>query len=152
MAVNKEMHRISCFTLFDITRTGVPNRAKPYDESLEYKDWYNKRSTQCNFDTILQIISLRAQPDVINDPKKIVIDISNSDFGLSYKECKQSSVWTFDFEVNHSSVFEDGINELGHLYMDCDQVPMILTDNLDIKLLNTLRIDNYFRNIIFKKI
>jgi hypothetical protein len=60
--------KISCYTLFDITQTGVINRGKPgTDEDIDA--WLVKRNTQCNFDTILQVISLRSQPEDISKPK-----------------------------------------------------------------------------------
>lgn len=145
------MHRISCYTLFDITKTGIANRAKPGDDVLDKAAWIQKRNTQCNFDTILQIISLRAQPDVINDPKKISI-ILDQKFGKVYHDTIKHSVWSFDFTVQHSSVFADGINELGYLYQDCIGVPMILSDNMDVKTVNTLQIDDDIRNIFFIKV
>lgn len=145
------MHRISCFTLFDITKTGIANRARPGDDVLDTSDWFNKRNTQCNFDTILQVISLRAQPDVINDPKKFTNKLDNM-FGLAYQDDHLHNIWTFDFTVQHSSVFEDGIQQLGYLYQDCIGVPMIISDNIDIKIVNTLQIDDQYRNIFFVKL
>lgn len=145
------MHRISCFTLFDITKTGIANRARPGDDVLDTSDWFNKRNTQCNFDTILQVISLRAQPDVINDPKKFTNKLDNM-FGLAYQDNNLHNIWTFDFTVQHSSVFEDGIQQLGYLYQDCIGVPMIISDNIDIKIVNTLQIDDQYRNIFFVKL
>ena len=52
-------YRIRCYTLFDITRTGVLNRKSPamYNPE-ELKSWEYKRNTQANYDTILQIINL----------------------------------------------------------------------------------------------
>lgn len=145
-------HRIACFTLFDITKTGILNRARPGDDITDTNDWYRKRNTQCNFDTILQVISLRAQPDVVSDPKRTLQKIdSKSMFGDNYKDKKEYNVWTFDFEVQHSSVFEDGINELGSLYKDCEKVPMILTENTNSKVTSSLEIDNLQRNIYFVK-
>lgn len=145
------MHRISCYTLFDITKTGIANRARPGDDIIDTSDWMHKRNTQCNFDTILQVISLRAQPDVINDPKKISMILDNK-FGKIYRNNSKHNVWSFDFTVQNSSVFEDGIQELGYLYQDCISVPMILSDGMDIKTLNTLEIDDNTRNIFFIKL
>ena len=145
------MHRISCFTLFDITKTGIANRARPGDDVLDTSDWFNKRNTQCNFDTILQVISLRAQPDVINDPKKFTNKLDNM-FGLAYQDNNLHNIWTFDFTVQHSSVFEDGIQQLGYLYQDCIGVPMIISNDIDVKIVNTLQIDDQYRNIFFVKL
>ena len=144
-------HRIACYTLFDITKTGVLNRAKPGTDIEDVTAWYHKRSTQCNFDTIIQIISLRSQPEVVSDPKLIKIDINQTKFGSDYTKYKQVNCWTFDFEVHHSSVFEDTENELGALYSDCDKVPMINTDTNLITVNNYLDLDKATRNIYFVK-
>lgn len=144
-------HRIACYTLFDITKTGVLNRAKPGTDIDDINAWYHKRSTQCNFDTIIQIISLRSQPEVVSDPKLVSIEITKSLFGTSYAKYKNLNCYTFDFEVHHSSVFEDLNDELGALYKDCDKVPMIVTDTVTIKLNSYLDLDKTTRNIYFVK-
>lgn len=144
-------HRIACYTLFDITNTGILNRARPGTDVTDTNDWYRKRNTQCNFDTILQIVSLRAQPDVVNTPKfleSVLIDSYN--FGEKYKNTT-CNIWTFDFEVHHSSVFEDGKMDLGALYKDCEFVPMIITETCSVKNDNALLCDDLNRNIYFVK-
>ncbi len=121
-------HRIACYTLFDTTQTGILNRSKPNNDVLD--DWLHKRSTQCNFDTILQVISLRSQPEVIKFPTKVSF-LNEADFdrfGFLYKtpNFDNMAYWKFEFEVQHSSVFENGIIPLGALYNDCSGVPMVL--------------------------
>lgn len=145
-------HRIACYTLFDITKTGVLNRSRPGVDITNTDDWFIKRNTQCNFDTILQVISLRAQPDVVNDPKLVEVTIdSDSQFGSNYQDNKKHKVWVFDFEVHHSSVFEDETSELGSLYKDCDGVPMLKSGQETSDLNDQLSIDNTDRNIYFVK-
>jgi hypothetical protein len=144
-------HRISCHTLFDITKTGVLNRARPNVDVTDSNDWFRKRNTQCNFDTILQVISLRAQPDVVNDPVMKLMDLNKVDyFGNTLKE-KKIPVWTFDFEVQHASVFNDGISELGALYKDCEDVPMIRCDSQWVNAGEKLDATSETRNIYFTK-
>jgi len=143
-------HRVRCFTLFDITETGVANRSKPPENNDS--DWLLKRNTQCNFDTILQVISLRSQPDIVSSPK-LVKQINYDYFGFLYqKEKKINKCWTFEFEVQHTSVFEDGKGTLGALYNDCDRVPMIVIDNQSRLIPGTLDISNELRNIYFEVI
>jgi hypothetical protein len=139
-------HRIACYTLFDITRTGVLNRARPGDDIENITDWYHKRNTQCNFDTILQVISLRAQPENITEPK--FVTIYDYKFGSEYNI---SQCWTFDFEVQHDSVFENGIIDLGYLYTDCENVPMILVSNEPSNMPARLDISKELSNIYFVK-
>lgn len=120
------MYHIRCYTLFDITHTGVLNRSRPGDADVE--SWIKRRNTQCNFDTILQVISLRSQPEVIKYP--IQCDLTETEiehFGFLYIE-EKVSYWRFDFEVQHPSVFENGISPLGSLYKDCEGVPMLNTE------------------------
>ena len=144
-------HRIACYTLFDITRTGVLNRARPGVDVTDNNDWFRKRNTQCNFDTILQVISLRAQPDVLKDPVMKMIDLKdNAYFGYTLKG-SNVPVWTFDFEIQHPSVFEDGIQEMGALYKDCEGVPMIRCDSQWANLGENLDITSEKRNIYFAK-
>jgi hypothetical protein len=143
-------HRLACYTLFDITQTGVLNRARPAVDVTNVNDWVQQRNTQCNFDTIIQIISLRGQPEVVTSPKKIKVD-SEHKFGNLYKDLDNYNCWTFDFEIHHSSVFENGIEELGALYKDCQGVPMILCNTEYPKLANFLDTTNSMKNIYFVK-
>jgi hypothetical protein len=144
-------HRIVCYTLFDITKTGVLNRARPSSDVTDNNEWFRKRNTQCNFDTILQVISLRAQPDVTKDPQLKLMNLDKEEyFGYVFK-AKDIPVWTFDFEIQHSSVFEDGIEELGALYKDCEGVPMIRCDTQWINAGDKLDITSETRNIYFAK-
>jgi hypothetical protein len=146
------MHRISCHTLFDITRTGILNRARPGDDIDNVNEWYRQRNTQCNFDTILQVISLRSQPDITGYPKKLEINFkSNHMFGSDFNIDLIVPVWTFDFEIQHPSVFHDSIQELGYLYKDCQGVPMVKCDTHYYNLGTNLDVTNEKRNIYFVK-
>lgn len=142
--------KLACFTLFDITQTGVLNRARP-NTDIDIKSWIYKRNTQCNFDTILQAISLRSQPDIINFPKKIDINFKDSKFGSLYKDMGVCPCWTFDFEVQHPSVFEDSIAELGFLYSDCQGIPMIKVGTELDQIPEFLDTSKELRNIYFVK-
>ena len=74
---------ITCYTLFDITQTNVPNRQRP-EVDKDVDEWRYKRNTQSNFDTIQQVISLRSQPEVLRKPKKELIrfDESHTDWNI----------------------------------------------------------------------
>lgn len=143
--------KITCYTLFDITRTGISNRYKPGPD-VDTKEWLYKRNTQCNFDTILQVISLRSQPEVLNWPEKIQVRFDEFDhFGFTYQQTENEThpCWKFVFEVQHSRVFENDNHELGSLYYDCDQVPMILCGTETNDLMNFLDTTPELRNIHF---
>jgi hypothetical protein len=120
-------HRICCYTLFDITQTGVLNRSRPTEDNVQ--EWILKRNTQCNLDTILQVISLRSQPDQVKVPVRVEMKDSDFDmFGFLFRndESQPTYCWKFEFEVHHTSVFENGIVPFGALYKDCEGVPMIV--------------------------
>ena len=142
---------IRCYTLFDITNTGILNRSKaPADAS---DDWIYKRNTQCNFYTILQVISLRSQPEIILKPDQIKInfqEFQNFGFLLETDDDIEIPCWIFDFGVQHHSVFDDGITDLGGLYHSCDSVPMIKTHVSWEKLPAFLDTSIELRNIYFE--
>lgn len=136
--------KIACYTLFDITQTGVPNRAKPI-EGMDINEWIYKRNTQSNFDTILQAISLRSQPENISKPVKLTI---KDDYFDLYEniEC-----WKFDFEVRSITVFSDGNDELAYLKQDCHEIPMVLCGTEHIDTIASLSTKKPTKNIHFIK-
>lgn len=144
--------RLACYTLFDITQTGVLNRARPVTEQ-DYEEWLFKRNTQCNFDTILQAISLRSQPEIVNFPSKKLVNLNDTEFGAVYKKQYKgvTSIWTFDFEVHHSSVFQDENDELGCLYKDVQGVPMIKCGTELPSLGSFLDVTKDYKNVYFVK-
>jgi hypothetical protein len=143
--------RIRCYTLFDITRTGVVNRKAPLNGSPEKTlEWERNRNTQCNLDTIIQIISLRSQPENISSPIKI--NEKFKDFGFMYEDEEINYHWEFEFDILRQSVFDDGINPIGYLISDCDNVPMLLVGTEWPKLINFLDITPELRNIYFEVI
>jgi len=114
--------KIRCYTLFDITKTGVTNRRNSNNPDPK---WQKQRNTQCNFDTILQVASLRSQPENITDPVESLVTFSEFDkFG-------------FLFEA---------------LYADCDGVPMIQIGTEWGKLPTFLDSSTELRNIYFEVI
>jgi hypothetical protein len=133
---------VKCYTLFDITNTGVLNKHRNTDTSDPL--WLTKRNTQCNFDTILQVISLRSQPDVIHYPS--LITCSSSIFGTNFHKYKEITCWEFEFSVQHNSVFGD---EFNLLYTDCNDVPMIILENNYPELIDYLNTSTEFKNIHF---
>jgi len=145
-------YRITCYTLFDITATGVINRPKPSnDENII--EWTIKRNQQNNLDTILQIVGLRSQPEDIITPENFVIEnFSNHQFGFLFELNNESNVkcWKFSFVINHYGVFNDGINELGELYNDCEYVPMLKVGTEWEKLPGYLDTSEELRNIYFE--
>lgn len=117
-------------TLVDITNTGIV-KYSPND--------YHKRNQQRNWETVLQILSMRTQlfrADQVNSSKQ---DLKKFEFGSAYTG--KHRVWTFEFEVE----FPDAV-----LIDDFSQVPVIAgldeTTNSDLHLFYTTG-DN--KNIYF---
>lgn len=147
-------HKIKCYTLFDITQTHVLNRSKA-PENIAQDEWVYKRNTQSNFDTIVQAISLRSQPENISKPILLPIKFDDfGNFGLLYHQVdsEEYPCWQFTFEVQHSGVFEDGITIFGHLYNDCDGVPMVKCNTEWKMLSNFLDTTTELKNIHFEAI
>lgn len=147
-------YTIRCHTLFDITNTGVLNRRPPsFLEGDKLIEWNENKKRQCNFDTVLQVISLRSQPENISTPYTSQITFEEFDnFGFLLETMDDQTVtkWSFEFTVNYHGVFNDGITELGALYSDCDSVPMLTGLGEWSKLPNFLDISPELKNIYFE--
>lgn len=146
---------IRCSTLFDITKTGVTTRKSPVGmDATEIQSWNHSRNTQHNFDTIIQVLSLRAQPENITNP--IRISASAEDlfikFGtsLKYDEKISYDIWSFNFYIDKDDVFNEHDNKLGSLYSDCSTVPMINVDTDLNKSHAFLNVSPELRNIHFE--
>lgn len=137
---------IRCSTLFDITVTGVRHRTCPvdYDQNV----WLLARNQQCNFDTIVQSISIRSLPELVSTPKLIINQ--KHKFGSVFKpKCK---FWQFEFTVGDITVWQNDTDYLYHLYADCADVPMIICGT-EVKNLNrTLCITEDCKNVDFELI
>lgn len=148
--------KLRCYTLFDITKTGNIHRKPPINGTIEQtKAWEKTRNTQTNFDTIIQILSLRSQPENITDPvQEIVIFDGRQDmFGFLFDtEDVAQSLWSFEFTIPHDKVYDNSINELGYLFNDCDGVPMIRVGTEFEKLPNFLDTTPELKNIYFEVI
>jgi hypothetical protein len=119
------------------------------------KSWEKTRNTQTNFDTILQVISLRSQPENITEPVQeiLIFDGEVDIFGFLFdSEDVAQSCWSFEFTIPHDKVYYDGINELGNLLNDCDGVPMIKVGTEWDKLPNFLDTTPELKNIHFEVI
>lgn len=107
--------RIRCTTKFDCSATGitghyrasqVPFQDKTGRSIVDQRDWARSRNQQRNWETLLQIIGLRCQPEHISDPVK-----------------DHTDRWLFEFDVEVAGLFDDG--SFVSLMQDCDAVPML---------------------------
>lgn len=108
--------RLVCETRFDITRTDIRGHYRPADLPRrdrqdqwihDHAAWLRARNQQRNFETLLQIISLRTLPDDISDPV--------CDHGR----------WSFSFWVPDITSVAWGADAVGALKYDAHGVPMI---------------------------
>ena len=146
--------KIRCYTLFDITKTGITNRRNtPIPVTEKIPVWEKQRNTQCNFDTLVQVISLRGLPEEITDPIQESIEFDTCEyFGFLLESEDPCTMWSFDFTVIFGSVFNDSKTELGYLFSDCDGVPMIQVGTEFNKLPSFLDISPELKNIHFEVI
>ena len=108
--------KIKCTTLFDITFTGITGHYKPsriplWDRSgatiTDQQTWDRARNQQRNWETILQIVSLRTQVSTCAPEHA-------------------SGQWSFSFETDLDQLFDNGADPLGVLKQDCARVPMLV--------------------------
>jgi hypothetical protein len=110
--------KILCRTLFDCTYTGVTGNFRvnqlPFEDQsgksiVSYNDWNFARNQQRNWETIMQMISLRAQPTMSQYPEQ------------------QQDVWEFIFEVETPGVYSaDGtVDNYDTLLNECHGIPML---------------------------
>jgi len=134
---------IICYTLIDITKTGMVSNYKPglptfVDDAGQIindaDSWTKSRNQQRNFETIVQTIGLRAQPIFLDTPVDEEVVLSNYQFGEKFNG--RHNVWKFKFSVEHLDVFTKNGTELLALIEDLNFVPCI------VNLLETVKINN----------
>lgn len=125
--------KIRCFCLFDITHTGVLNHYKVtampfYDRSgaliTNDTEWRRSRNQQRNWETIIQLLSLRCQPMDLSDPVLYQNqDLENYRFGTRHQGA--ANIWTFEFVIEQLDIFREEQDELSKLRKDFSGVPMV---------------------------
>ena len=116
--------RIKIFSDFDITNTGVVRNYKEgmvpckiAGRTITTKDeWINLRRQQANWETIIQLVSLRTQP-------------------LNIRTVTNKSDWTLEFDIDFADLYRKNGDPLGLLKEDMEHVPM-LTDLTETKKLD----------------
>ena len=102
------MTTYTCYTLFDIPNKGL-------------------RSEIRNWNTLIQLLSLKTQPFIIDFPSFQIDYLDNFQFGKSYTG--QTKIWSFTFEVEHPDLFADEHSPIAKLISDTDLIPMIDYNN-----------------------
>jgi len=135
--------RYACQTHFDITATGITGHFKP--ATVPFQDragqtitdlssWNRSRNQQRNWETLTQLISMRAQIFDLLEP-------------LDHK-----GTWTFEFEVETPDVFGPATDPISVLVADAQGVPMINNLNNTRELAQVLQTRGPDQNIWFMPI
>lgn len=103
------------FTLVDITATGITR----YRTDQEFQ-----RNQQRNWETVIQALGLKTQPQMIQGP---VVTESNLGDGWEFGELYQGrhKIWIWTFATETPDIFQIDDNPLGALEQDFDQVPIV---------------------------
>lgn len=70
------------------------------------EEWQKRRRQQSNWETFVQILSLRTQP-------------------LNIITYRKNQTWYLEFDVEFEKIFEEGSDELKLLKNDCHLIPLI---------------------------
>jgi hypothetical protein len=122
-------------TLVDITQT----QSRRHQDMLRY-------SQQQNFLTVIQVIGLRANPQILSENNSLQ-DISSIGFGSKFKGKKQ--LWTLDFAFE-----SEDVHSVEFLKLDFDLVPVItgLKEDAKIPKPTFLTHDSAEANVVFTRI
>lgn len=113
--MDHELNFYTGYTLVDITSTGV-TRYRPEQEF--------ERNQQRNWETVLQTIGLRTQPQMIKGPVSTESNLTDGwDFGEAYQG--RHKIWIWTFAVEHSDVYLTNDDPIGGLLKDFEQIPII---------------------------
>jgi hypothetical protein len=108
-------------TLVDITPTGVI-RSNAANQDMQFK-----RNQQRNFETVLQVLSLRTQPHILKWPCS-VCNVKSTNikqlFGETFHNTEHT-VWELYFTADHPLAYNTNNGELSGLHSDFEQVPII---------------------------
>lgn len=137
--------KILCRTLFDCSYTGVTGHFRPSEipftdragqSVTDQSDWNRSRNQQRNWETLMQIVSLRTQPQDITVP-----------------QC-QDGVWEFEFKSESEGVFavHNNNDPLAGLKLDCEGVPMMLNLQEQPQITPTITTSGDGQNIWFSTI
>ena len=105
---------ITITTDFDVTQTGVVRNFKKEALPLSVgrllitteKDWILKRRQQSNWETMIQVISLRTLP-------------------INLRQSKKGKKWIINFDIEAGAVYQLGDDLIGLLKQDCTNVPLL---------------------------
>lgn len=133
--------RIKCTTLFDCSATGTTGHLRiselPFVDGsgtmvTNQPGWHRSRNQQRNWETLVQLISLRCQPTIVDKPQR------------------DDHCWSFVFEVDSAGVF--GGDQFDALLNDCRGVPMVTGLTETNWTSSVICVDGQDQNIWFRTI
>jgi hypothetical protein len=111
---SNQLHLYQGYTLVDITPTG--QTVYSVEKEIE-------RNQQRNWETTLQILSLRTQPNIIKTDI-IIDDVKNYQFGIGYTGIHK--LWTFIVGVEYREIYTKGPDVVGLLRSDFKLTPITI--------------------------
>jgi len=102
------------YSLVDITATGVIRGTD--NKELE-------RNQQRNWETLVQCMGLRTQPQNIIEPIVIEIELDRFEFGDFYSGVHR--VWSWQWSIENTGVYDLNNTALAGLMQDFEQVPVV---------------------------
>jgi hypothetical protein len=108
-----------------------------------------ERNQQRNYESLVQVISIRAQPFITEPIKAITLDTKDTVFGTQF--LGPHKVWVLHFDVEHKDVFTKDNDPVGLLAQDIDNVPVItnLTESAYFESAMFSSTDYNRRNVYF---
>lgn len=137
------MQNFTLYSLVDITETKVYRSAPNLLPEA--------RKQQQNFDTVMQILGLRANIYYESSPEKLDdVDLSDYEFGSALNK-ENHTVWKFNFSVEYDGAFDVDSNPVGGLLTDFDLIPIITALDETARINNNvfLTTDKKYKNIYF---
>ena len=109
------LYQYRAYTLIDITET---------NELTQSVEQQKQRNQQRNWETINQLLSLRAQLLEFNYLSMVSADVAEYAFGVNYEGTH--NIWSFDFAIEHEDVYVLNHDKFGVLKDDFKIAPIIL--------------------------
>ncbi len=103
------------YSLIDITATKKLKGNDPDDIA---------RNQQRNWETVIQCMGLRVQPQLIQDPVIVTDNLKRFKFGDFYEG--EHRVWQWMWAIEREGVYDLANQKLGALMQDFEQVPIIV--------------------------
>ena len=92
--------------------------------------WNISRNQQRNWETLVQCISIRAQPIMLKEPSSETVSVGS--LGVGYKG--KHKVWTMEFGFENADIFKDGADPVKLLTDQLDIIPILTNLQETVKL------------------